>query len=97
MINKNTVWFSSILLIALLTPTAIDQRAAQDSTRTRADGTAPPAPPIPYKSSLGHNLSADGTAPPAPPIPYPKASVLQADGTAPPAPPIPWKYSAIAA
>ena len=96
MINKKAIWFSLVVLIALLTPTAIDQHAAKNSIRTRADGTAPPAPPIPYKSSLGHNLSADGTAPPAPPIPYPKASVLQADGTAPPAPPIPWKYSGIA-
>ena len=96
MINKNTVWFSLMLLIALFTPTAIDPRSMQDSIGTGADGTAPPAPPIPYKSSLGRNLSADGTAPPAPPIPYPKASVLQADGTAPPAPPIPWKYSGVA-
>ncbi len=93
MINKKTIWFSLVLLIALLTPTAITQHAAKNSIRTRADGTAPP---IPYKSNLGHNLSADGTAPPPPPIPYPKASVLQADGTAPPAPPIPWKYSSIA-
>jgi hypothetical protein len=96
MIDKKTICFSLVLLIALLTSTAIDQRAAKNSIRTRADGTAPPAPPIPYNSSLGHSLSADGTAPPAPPIPNAKASVLQADGTAPPAPPIPWKYSGIA-
>ena len=96
MINKNRIWFSLILLIALFTPIAIAQHAAQSPIGTRADGTAPPAPPIPNKSTLNHNLIADGTAPPAPPIPYPKASVLQADGTAPPAPPIPWKYSSIA-
>src|SRR5258708_12494117 len=96
MINKKTIWFSLVLLIALLTPTAIDQHAAKNSIRTRADGTAPPAPPIPYKSSLGHNLSADGTAPPAPPIPYPKPSVLQAPGPPPPAPPIPWTTSSTA-
>jgi len=44
MINKNRIWFSLILLIALLTLIAIDQHAAQGSIGMRADGTAPACP-----------------------------------------------------
>jgi len=75
MINKNRIWFRLILLIALFTPIAIAQHAAQSPIGTRADGTAPPAPPIPNKSALNHNLIADGTAPPAPPIPWKYSSI----------------------
>ena len=100
MFNRKRIGQGLVFLVAFLAPVAIGEYANQNSTGTRADGTAPPAPPIPYATVSGQSLRADGTAPPAPPIPYPKEMgkglVLQADGTAPPAPPIPWMDSSIA-
>jgi hypothetical protein len=92
MFTKNSN--SQMILFVLLSLSAVTlgQYVFHNSEALRAGGTAPPAPPIPYKGNSG-NLTADGTAPPAPPIPYDHQSaepVLQADGTAPPAPPIPY-------
>jgi hypothetical protein len=72
MLKEKRILFSSLFLIAFLTPTALDQYSAQNSIGTVADGTAPPAPPIPYGQTLGNEtiLQADGTAPPPPPIPW---------------------------
>ena len=97
MFNRKRIGQGLVFLVAFLTPAAIGAYVTQNSARTRADGTAPPAPPIPYDIIPGQSLRADGTAPPPPPIPYAKETeeevVLQADGTAPPAPPIPWTHS----
>jgi len=69
MLKNKRIWFSSLALIALLAPTALNQISVQNPVGTRADGTAPPAPPIPIGMNNEQTLNADGTAPPAPPIP----------------------------
>jgi hypothetical protein len=90
------------LFVTALLPlaTAPGRCQRENFDRIRADGGAPPAPPIPWP--LGGAvidspyLNADGGAPP-PPIPWPSSineqSTLRADGGAPP-PPIPWSSGA---
>jgi len=75
MFNKKRIWFSLVLLIAVLIPTGSARYSGQNSDGSRADGTAPPAPPIPNAIDNEQRLSADGTAPPAPPIPWKYSSI----------------------
>ena len=77
MLKNKRIWFSSLALIAFLIPTALNPVSVQNSSGTRADGTAPPAPPIPNLQISGNEaiLQADGTAPPAPPLPWVYASI----------------------
>lgn len=73
MFDKKRIWFSLVLLIAVLIPTGSVRYSGSDGSR--ADGTAPPAPPIPNAIDNEQRLSADGTAPPAPPIPWKYSSI----------------------
>jgi hypothetical protein len=70
MISQKRICLVLLLLVAFLTPTVMYRCANQGSAGTSADGTAPPAPPIPWGSAVGQVLSADGTSRPAPPIPW---------------------------
>ena len=98
-LKKGMCFFLSVTAVLLFaTAPGSFQRDNQD--KIRADGGAPPAPPIPWPPTAGAidgpQLNADGGAPPAPPIPWPsltgEQSTLNADGGAPPAPPIPWGF-----
>ena len=64
--------------VALVIPTPLDPSVSALPAKLKADGGAPPAPPIPVPWSLQDTkvLSADGGAPPAPPIPVPWVSML---------------------
>lgn len=102
MLFKKGLCFFLLVTSALLLTSALRPRQAQNLDRIRADGGAPPAPPIPWPSGAGPidapQLNADGGAPPSPPIPWPNTSehsTLRADGGAPPAPPIPWGFANI--
>jgi hypothetical protein len=58
---------------ALVLPIALDLCVSAVPTGLKADGTDPPAQPIPVPWSLQDTkvLRADGTDPPAPPLPVP--------------------------
>ncbi len=98
MLFKKGICFFLFVTAVLLLATAPGRCQRENLNQIRADGGAPPAPPIPWPTGGGvidsPYLNADGGAPPAPPIPWPKSmneqSTLRADGGAPPAPPIPW-------
>jgi hypothetical protein len=70
---------------ALTLPVALNPGSQEDSDKVRADGGAPPPPPIKYghPTQAGPELNADGGAPPPPPIKWSKpgtgASFLRAD------------------
>jgi hypothetical protein len=70
MLPKKGIYLILFLFVTLLIPSALDRCMGENSTGTLADGTAPPAPPIPWSQKTGEAtvLQADGTAPPAPPI-----------------------------
>ena len=57
---------------ALTLPVALNHRSQENSDKVRADGGAPPPPPIKYRAGAqtGPQLNADGGAPPPPPIKY---------------------------
>ncbi len=105
MLFKKGICFFLFVTAALVLAPGLNLCQGQNLDKIRADGGAPPAPPIPWpKPPAVTNaplLSADGGAPPAPPIPWLKPpsnsaqSILKADGGAPPAPPIPWGSSTI--
>lgn len=103
MLCKKGMCFFLFVTSALMVTPALGPRQAQSLDRIRADGGAPPAPPIPWPSGAraidAPQLNADGGAPPSPPIPWPSTtsehSTLRADGGAPPAPPIPWGFANI--
>lgn len=102
MIFKKGMCFFLFGTAVLLVATAPSPFQRENLNRSRADGTQPPAPPIPWPSgtSAVPSLKADGSQPPAPPIPWGQfvtegklEEVLIADGTQPPPPPIPWPNS----
>jgi hypothetical protein len=101
MLCKKGICFFLFVTAVLLLATAPGQCQRENLDQIRADGGAPPAPPIPWPTGPGvidsPYLKADGGAPPAPPIPWPSSineqSTLSADGGAPPAPPIPWGFA----
>jgi hypothetical protein len=98
--KRGTCLFLFVTALVLLVSAAA-QCPQQSLDKVRADGGAPPPPPIPWPSAVGSidapQLNADGGAPPPPPIPWPSStteqSILNADGGAPPAPPIPWGFA----
>lgn len=100
-VKKGTCFFLFVTAVLLLA-TAPSPIQRENLDKIRADGTQPPAPPIPWSSGIATVplLEADGTQPPAPPIPWGQVvtegkveEVQIADGTQPPAPPIPWPKS----
>lgn len=101
MLFKKGICFFLLVTTVLLLATAPGRCHRENLNQSRADGGAPPAPPIPWFTGGGVSdspyLNADGGAPPAPPIPWPTSlneqSTLRADGGAPPAPPIPWVFA----
>jgi hypothetical protein len=101
-LKKGTCFFLFVTAV-LLVANARGSFQCENLNTIRADGGAPPAPPIPWPSTAGAidgpQLNADGGAPPAPPIPWPSSvseqSILNADGGAPPAPPIPWGFASL--
>jgi len=101
MLCKKGICFFLFVAAVLLLATAPGQCQRENLDQIRADGGAPPAPPIPWPTGSGvidsPYLNADRGAPPAPPIPWPPtnnaSTVLRADGGAPPAPPIPWGFA----
>ena len=71
MVTKNRISQTILFVLLSLSAATLNQHVFHNSEGLRADGTAPPAPPIPYDHQSGEPvLQADGTAPPAPPIPY---------------------------
>ena len=103
-LKKGTCFFLFVTAV-LLVATARGPLQRENLNTIRADGGAPPAPPIPWSLTTGEielpQLNADGGAPPAPPIPWPSSikdqSIMNADGGAPPAPPIPWGLGSLSA
>jgi hypothetical protein len=101
MLCKKGMWFFLFVTAVFLLTTASGRCQRENLDKIRADGGAPPAPPIPWLTGAGGidspHLNADGGAPPAPPIPWAPTnsaqSVLKADGGAPPPPPIPWGFA----
>lgn len=100
MLCKKGICFFLFVTAVLLLATAPGRCQRENLNQIRADGGAPPAPPIPWPKAPAAidspYLNADGGAPPAPPIPWPtnsEQSILMADGGAPPAPPIPWGFA----
>ena len=92
-----------LVAAAIMLPTALDHGQLGNLVKIRADGGAPPPPPLPWPTGavLAPHLNADGGAPPPPPIPWlagtstTKGSFLTADGGAPPPPPLPWGSAAV--
>jgi len=59
---------------ALTLPVALNHPSHENPDKVRADGGAPPPPPIIWKgrAQAGPQLTADGGAPPPPPIIWPR-------------------------
>ena len=100
MLSKKGICTFLFLTTVLLLAVAPHRCQRQNLQKIRADGGAPPPPPIPWPSGTGAinspYLNADGGGPPAPPIPWPpnsEQSILKVDGGAPPPPPIPWGFN----
>ncbi len=91
---KKAMCFFLFATAAFALPIALNRFQQENANKVRADGTAPPPPPIRWLSrgQTGPQLNADGIAPPPPPIKWPSRAQtgpqLSADGTAPPPPPI---------
>ena len=98
MLCKKGICLLLFVAAVLLLATAPTRCQRKNLDMIRADGGAPPAPPIPWLTGEGvvasPYLNADGGAPPAPPIPWQSSineqPTLRADGGAPLPPPIPW-------
>ncbi len=98
MLCKKGICLLLFVAAVLLLATAPARCQRENLDMIRADGGAPPAPPIPWLTGGGviasPYLNADGGAPPAPPIPWQSSineqPTLRADGGAPLPPPIPW-------
>jgi hypothetical protein len=60
-------------IAAFTLPVAVNHCQQANSDKSRADGGAPPPPPIkwPARANTGLQLNADGGAPPPPPIKWP--------------------------
>jgi hypothetical protein len=87
MSNRTRAWLLFSVLSAsllVLVPGPLNFSNPTHAGTLQADGTHPPAPPIPWRAGAGDSLSA-GVLAELPP------RVLAADGTHPPAPPIPWR------
>jgi hypothetical protein len=101
MLSKRGICLFLLVTGTLMLATSLGLCERENLDRTRADGGAPPPPPIPWATGLGEvTLDADGGAPPPPPIPWPpnntsEGSTLKADGGAPPPPPIPWGFVSV--
>ncbi len=54
MFKNKRIWFSLLALVAFLVPAALSPISVQSSIGKRADGTAPPAPPIPNLQISGN-------------------------------------------
>ncbi len=101
MLCKKGICFFLFVTGVLLLATAPGRCQRENLDKIRADGGAPPPPPIPWLTGAdaidAPQLNADGGAPPPPPIPWPSSTseqlTLEADGGAPPAPPIPWGFA----
>jgi len=101
MLCKKGICLFLFVTAVLLLATAPGRCQRENLDQIRADGGAPPPPPIPWFTDAGAidtpQLNADGGAPPPPPIPWTNSTnerlTLEADGGAPLPPPIPWGFA----
>jgi hypothetical protein len=75
MFNPKVICLGLVLLAVTINSGSPNSHPVGTSLDKRADGTAPPAPPLPWIVPSEGVLRVDGTAPPAPPLPWKKLSI----------------------